>query len=71
MRSRDNANSDDVVLTLDLSNNLVDVVLVVSGSVISDGELSVGSLGVAVTVRKIVDDCSDKDRSMKGGPTRL
>lgn len=42
--------------TLDLSDNLVDVVLVVGLAVIGDGELSVGGLSSAVAVGKVVDD---------------
>lgn len=43
-------------LTLDLSNNLVDVVLVVRLAVVSNAELSVGGVSSAITVWQIVDD---------------
>ena len=43
-------------LTLDLSNELVNVVLVVGLAVVGNAELSVRGLGRAVTVGEIVDD---------------
>ena len=43
-------------LTLNLGDDLVDVVLVVSLAVVSDAELSVGGLRSTVTVGKVVDD---------------
>lgn len=42
--------------TLDDRDNLVDVVLIVRNAVVSDGELSVGRLRMAVTVGQVVDD---------------
>lgn len=42
--------------TLDLSDDLVDVIFVVSLAVVSDAELSVGGLGGTVTIREVVDD---------------
>ena len=43
-------------LTLDLSNELVNVVLVVGLAVVGNAELSVGGIGGAVTVGQVVDD---------------
>ena len=40
--------------TLDLSNDLVDVVLVVGSTVVGNAELSVGGLGSTVTVGEVV-----------------
>ena len=47
-------------LTLDSSDDLVDVVFVVGLTIVSDAKLSVGSLGSAVTVGEIVDDDLDE-----------
>lgn len=46
-------------LTLDFSNNLVNVFLIVGRSTVSNAELSVGGFGSTVTVRKIVNDDLD------------
>ena len=42
-----------------MSNNLVDVVLVVGSTVVGNAELSVGGLGGTVTVGEIVNDDLD------------
>ena len=45
-----------MTLTLDSSNNLVNVVFVVGLAIVSNAELSVRGLGGTVTVRKIIND---------------
>lgn len=56
-----------VAHTLDDRNNLVDVALVVGDTVVSDRELAVRRLCVAVTVGQIVDDDLDELASAHAG----
>lgn len=53
------------IRTLNLSHDLVDVVLVVGLAVVGDGELSVGGLRGTVTVGKVVDD--DLQKLLRAG----
>lgn len=45
-----------MIRTLNQSNDLVNVVLVVGLAIIGNGELSVGGFGSAVTVGEVVND---------------
>lgn len=45
-----------MILTLDLSDDSIDVGLVLGGTTVGSGQLAVGGLGSAVTVGEIVDD---------------
>ena len=47
---------DAEIRTLDLSDDLVNVVLVVGLAIVGDAELSIGGLGGAITVWEVVDD---------------
>ena len=47
---------NEELLTFNLSNNLVNVVFVISQTIVGDCEFSVGSLGSTVTIGQVVYD---------------